>query len=237
MIIIYRSFLVKKGVLELFYRGLMLITTSYETIIFIILTCSFFIKARFLANYSRNFSGLTLFFVYYASVALWVLDYTQFRNGLCISILMFSVYYLFINKPTCFYFSLLCAIATHWSALPFLLLYPFVYSKKNKTPWLFLFQYSCFDCDLRRRKRDHFFYKKFWSGTKIGNEAGVNLINSLSLTAIFWFIISYISSIGNERRNLRLFFCYGVMQYVTFSLFSLPVMAFRILEMYFFSLC
>lgn len=106
--------------------------------------------------------------------------------------------------------------------------------KKNKTPWLFLFQYSCFDCDLRRRKRDHFFYKKFWSGTKIGNEAGVNLINSLSLTAIFWFIISYISSIGNERRNLRLFFCYGVMQYVTFSLFSLPVMAFRILEMYFF---
>ncbi len=101
----------------------------------------------------------------------------------------------------------------------FLLLYPFVYSK-NKTPWLFLFQYSCFDCDLRRRKRDHFFYKKFWSGTKIGNEAGVNLINSLSLTAIFWFIISYISSIGNERRNLRLFFCYGVMQYVTFSLFS-----------------
>ncbi|EPV6086731.1 hypothetical protein ACV75A_004893, partial [Escherichia coli] len=73
------------GVLELFYRGLMLITTSYETIIFIILTCSFFIKARFLANYSRNFSGLTLFFVYYASVALWVLDYTQFRNGLCIS--------------------------------------------------------------------------------------------------------------------------------------------------------
>lgn len=118
------------GVLELFYRGLMLITTSYETIIFIILTCSFFIKARFLANYSRNFSGLTLFFVYYASVALWVLDYTQFRNGLCISILMFSVYYLFINKPTCFYFSLLCAIATHWSALPFLLLYPFVYSKK-----------------------------------------------------------------------------------------------------------
>ncbi|HHU4263700.1 O2/O50 family O-antigen polymerase, partial [Escherichia coli] len=39
-----------EGVLELFYRGLMLITTSYETIIFIILTCSFFIKARFLAN-------------------------------------------------------------------------------------------------------------------------------------------------------------------------------------------
>lgn len=120
-----------EGVLELFYRGLMLITTSYETIIFIILTCSFFIKARFLANYSRNFSGLTLFFIYYASVALWVLDYTQFRNGLCISILMFSVYYLFINKPTYFYFSVLCAIATHWSALPFLLLYPFVGDAAN----------------------------------------------------------------------------------------------------------
>lgn len=77
------------------------------------------------------------------------------------------------------------------------------------------------------------FIRNFGVGQKIGNEAGVNLINSLSLTAIFWFIISYISSIGNERRNLRLFFCYGVMQYVTFSLFSLPVMAFRILEMYF----
>ncbi|MBB2426207.1 hypothetical protein HEK84_022135, partial [Escherichia sp. 11.1597] len=81
------------GILELFYRGLMLITTNHKTIIFIILTCSFFIKARFLANYSRNFSGLSLFFIYYACVALWVLDYTQFRNGLCISILMFSVYY------------------------------------------------------------------------------------------------------------------------------------------------
>ncbi|HAX8832899.1 TPA: O2/O50 family O-antigen polymerase [Escherichia coli] len=223
-----------EGVLELFYRGLMLITTSYETIIFIILTCSFFIKARFLANYPRNFSGLTLFFIYYASVALWVLDYTQFRNGLCISILMFSVYYLFINKPTYFYFSVLCAIATHWSALPFLLLYPFVYSTKIRRLGYFCFSILVLIAISGEGKEIISFIRNFGVGQKIGNEAGVNLINSLSLTAISWFIISYISSIGNERRNLRLFFCYGVMQYVTFSLFSLPVMAFRILEMYFF---
>ncbi|OSL48248.1 hypothetical protein EATG_02956 [Escherichia coli H605] len=222
------------GVLELFYRGLMLITNSYEAIIFIILTCSFFIKARFLANYPRNFSGLTLFFIYYVCVALWVLDYTQFRNGLCISILMFSVYYLFINKPIYFYFSVFCAIATHWSALPFLFLYPFVYSSKIRCFGYFCFSILVLLAISGEGKEFIYLIRNFGVGQKIGNEAGVNLINSLSLTAITWFIISYISIIRNERPFLRFFFCYGIMQYVTFSLFSLPVMAFRILEMYFF---
>ena len=147
---------------------------------------------------------------------------------------MFSVYYLFINKPTCFisrYYVQLQLIGLLFAFFAFI---SFCLFKKIRHLGYFCFSILCFDCDPRRRKKRSFLYKKFWSGTKIGNEAGVNLINSLSPPAIFWFIISYISSIGNERRNLRLFFCYGVMQYVTFSLFSLPVMVFRILEMYFF---
>lgn len=222
------------GVLELFYRGLMLFTTNYLIIIFIILTCSFYLKAKFLANYSRNFSGLTLFFIYYACIALWVLDYTQFRNGLCISILMFSVYYLYIKNPLYFYFSVFCAIATHWSALPFLLLYPFVYSKKIR-----LLGYLCISALVLvsvSGYADEFIYfiRTYGIGQKIGNDAGVNIINSLSLTAIAWFALSFLSIDKREKNFFRLFFSYGVMQYILFCLFSLPVMAFRILEMYFF---
>ncbi|QPJ99035.1 EpsG family protein [Enterobacter mori] len=222
------------GVLELFYRGLMLITTNYLIVIFIILICSFFIKAKFLAKYSRNFSGLTLFLIYYACVALWVLDYTQFRNGLCISILMFSVYYLHKRNPVYFYFSVFCAIATHWSAIPFLLLYPFLYSQKIR-----FFGYLCI-CALvlvavsGYANEFIYFIRTYGIGQKIGNDAGVNIINSLSLTAIVWFAISYLSVEKSERQFFRLFFSYGVMQYIIFCLFSLPVMAFRILEMYFF---
>ncbi|MGX5022528.1 EpsG family protein [Enterobacter sp. UPMP2060] len=222
------------GVLELFYRGLMLFTANYLIIIFIILSCSFFLKAKFLAKYSCNLSGLTLFLIYYACVALWVLDYTQFRNGLCISILMFSVYYLYTKNPACFYLSVFCAIATHWSALPFLLLYPFVYSKRIR-----LLGYLCISALVMvavSGYADEFIYfiRSYGIGQKIGNDAGVNIINSLSLTAFSWFVLSFVSIDKSEKDFLRLFFSYGVMQYIVFSLFSLPVMAFRILEMYFF---
>lgn len=222
------------GVLELFYRGLMLITTNYLVIIFIVLTCSFFIKATFLAKYSRSFSGLTLFLIYYAFVAVWVLDYTQFRNGLCISILMFSVYFLHSKNVKFFYFSVFFAIATHWSALPFLLLYPFVYSKKIRLLG-YIFIGSLILIFLSGYANDFIYHiRTYGIGQKIGNDADVNLFNSLSLTAIVWFFVSYLSFENKFRTCFRLFFSFGVMQYIILGLFSLPVMAFRILEMYFF---
>lgn len=222
------------GVLELFYRGLMLVTTNYLIIIFIVLTCSVVVKARFLAKYSYSLAGLLLFLIYYICVAVWILDYTQFRNGLCISILMFSVYYAYTKNLIYFYMSVFFAITAHWSALPFLFLYPFVYSKKIRVvgyffiTTLFLLAISGYASEFIN------IIRSYGIGQKIGNDADVNLVNSLSLTAIMMFATSYLSVGKKDRKFLMIFFIFGALQYITFCLFSLPVMAFRILEMYFF---
>ncbi|MCL0167591.1 hypothetical protein M2T55_35445, partial [Klebsiella pneumoniae] len=96
--------------------------------------------------------------------------------------------YLCINKPIYFYFSVLCAIATHWSALPFLLLYPFAYSTKIRHLSYFCFSIFVLLAISGEGKEIISFIRSFGVGLKIGTEAGVNFIISLSLPAISWFI-------------------------------------------------
>ena len=221
-------------VLEFFYRVLMLFTRNYEYIILIVSLLAMLIKLRFLARYTKNNQALLVFLIYYASIAVWLLDYTQFRNGLCVSVLMFSMYYLFNKQLGLYYLAVCLAITAHWSALPFLLLYPYVHSKNIRLLGniigialilIFLMGYS---------EGLILSIREYGLGQKIGNDDHVNLINSLSLTFVAWYILSMMVIESKVRGLYRYFFSFAILQYTIFVLFSLPVLAFRVLEMYLF---
>lgn len=220
--------------LELFYRLLLNISPSYLFVIVVILSASLLIKSIFIAKYSFDKVSLLFFLVYYSLIAVWVLDYTQFRNGLCISILMFATYFLYNKKIKNYYITVLLAIMTHWSALPFLFLYPFVYSRKIRLAGYFVSVVTLIISISGQGDGLIFYIRSFGLGQKIGNDAGVNLINSLSIATFTWFLITYKDIPRESKAFFRLFFTFGLIQYIVFGLFSLPVMSFRIIEMYFF---
>ena len=221
-------------VLELFYRLLLELTHNYKFIIFTVLLLSLLLKLTFFIKNMVSKEGLILFVLYYALVSCWILDYTQIRNGLCISILMFSVYYLFNGKVTAFYISVLIAITAHWSAIPFLLLYPYLHSARirfcgNIIAGLFVIIYI-----TGNTGEIIMLIRNYGIGQKIGNDGEVNLLNSLSLIFITWFILSLQVLKQPIKNNFIRFFTFAFLQYVIFVMFSLPVTAFRILEAYFF---
>ncbi|WP_312188629.1 EpsG family protein [Leclercia sp.] len=221
-------------VLELFYRLLLELTHDYKFIIFTVLLLSLLLKLTFFIKNMVSKEGLILFVLYYALVSCWILDYTQIRNGLCISILMFSVYYLFNGKVTAFYISVLIAITAHWSAIPFLLLYPYLHSARirfcgNIIAGLFVIIYI-----TGNTGEIIMLIRNYGIGQKIGNDGEVNLLNSLSLIFITWFILSLQGLKQPIKNNFIRFFTFAFLQYVIFVMFSLPVTAFRILEAYFF---
>ncbi|MCU6670153.1 EpsG family protein [Enterobacteriaceae bacterium H4N4] len=220
--------------LELFYRILLALTNSYQLIIFTVLLISLVIKTSFFVKNTKSKQGLIIFLLYYAFVSCWILDYTQIRNGLCISILMFSIYYLFNKRLTPFYISVFIAITAHWSALPFLLLYPYVHWRKariigNAIAGVFVLIYLSGNADTLIS-----IIRNYGIGQKIGNDGDVNLLNSLSLTFITWFLISIPEFKVPTRKYFINFFAFAFLQYMIFVMYSLPVTAFRVLEAYFF---
>jgi hypothetical protein len=220
--------------LELFYRFLLVLTNSYQLIIFTVLLISSIIKTVFFVKNTESKQGLVIFLLYYAFVSCWILDYTQIRNGLCISILMFSIYYLFNKRLLPFYISVIIAITTHWSALPFLLLYPYVHWRKsriigNAIAGIFVLIYLTGNAGEVIT-----LIRNYGIGQKIGNDGDVNLLNSLSLTFITWFLISIAEYKKPMRKYFINFFAFAFLQYIIFVMYSLPVTAFRVLEAYFF---
>lgn len=220
--------------LELLYRILLEITTDYTVVIFTVLLLSLLLKCIFYAKYSSNTQCLVIFLLYYLLVSTWVLDYTQFRNGLCISVLIYSMLFLFEKRVKAYYISVLLAIATHWSALPFLFLYPYVHHARfrlmgNIIAGGFLFIYVT---GLTEQLISYI--RTFSIGRKIGNDAAVNVINSLSLSFTAWYLLVRHTIKAPANKYFNNFFYFAILQYIVFAMFSLPVMAFRILEMYFF---
>lgn len=221
-------------VLEPFYRLLMQVFDTYEDIISIVLVLAMCMKLRFIALYTKHNQALILFILYYISISIWVLDYTQFRNNLCISILIFSVYFLFNKRKFEFYWSIIAAIATHWSAFPFLLLYPYVHNHKIRLlgnimgGGVILVYISGYAESLI------LFIRSYDIGQKIGHGSNINFINSLSLTFVAWYVLTFLSLTGKIKQIYSYFFLFAFLQYFVFVIFSLPVLAFRTLEMYFF---
>lgn len=222
------------GILEFFYRILMIFTKDYKLIIFTILLLALGLKILFLAKYTLNTKGLFVFILYYSLIATWIIDYTQFRNGLCLSILMYAIYAVFNKQAVTFYLLIAIAITAHWSALPFLLLYPYIHNSRlrmlgNAIGALFLLIYIFGYSDSLI-----LYIRSFELGQKIGNDDSVNLINSLSLTFSIWFLLSRLNLCGMIQKRFDSFFFFAFLQYAIFVMFSLPVLAFRVLEMYFF---
>ena len=91
---------------------------------------------------------------------------------------MFSVYYLFINKPTCF----ISRYYVQLQLIGLLCLFAFIsFCLFKKIRHLVYFCFSILVFDLRRRKEIISFIRNFGVGQKNRKQAGVNLINSLSL--------------------------------------------------------